>query len=429
MKDYSQLQTEIDHCSKCGGCLVACPIYGELGVETMGSRGRVFQVSQYLQGNLELSKKFAESMSLCLLCKNCTATCPNGVATDQLVLAARKELVDNYGLPIIKKTVFHHLLKSNGRLNFVARLLTVYQRTGLRWLVRKSRLLKVFPADLEAKEKLLPDIQGGWPFRQEVSQRITVENPQKRVAYFTGCMTNYVFQNTGRSVLNVLKENQVEVVIPDQLCCGVPAEASGDAQTTLQLAAENVKHFSGLDVDVIITDCPSCGMALKGYGKKLGTEEAKAFSSKVKDITQFLMHDIELKIPAGNVPVTVTYHDPCHAVRGLKLQKEPRELLKKITGLTLKEMNGANQCCGSAGSFNLSYYQISMKILEKKLKNITDTGAEVVATACPACEMQIGHGVRQNQLTQKVMHPIELLSQAYLAGEEISQPRIKNNNR
>ncbi len=415
--DYSHLQKEIDHCSKCGGCLVACPIYGELGVETMGSRGRVFLFSQYLEGNLELSKKFAEIMSLCLLCKNCTATCPNGVATDQLVLAARKELVGKYGLPLIKKTVFHHLLKSNGRLNLAARLLTVYQRTGLRWLVRKSRLLKVFPSDLEAKEKLLPDIQGGQPFLSEVAQRISVENPQKRIAYFTGCMTNYFFQNTGRSVLNVLKENQVEVFLPDQLCCGVPAEANGDEETMLHLAEKNVKFFSGLEIDAIITDCPSCGMALKEYGEKLGTEEAQVFSSKVKDITQFLMQDIELKIPTSNIPVTVTYHDPCHAVRGLKIQKEPRELLKKIPGLILKEMNGANQCCGSAGSFNLSYYQLSMQILAKKLTNITETGADVVATACPACEMQIGHGVRQNHLPQKVMHPIELLSEAYLAGD------------
>lgn len=413
MKDYSHLQQEIDHCSKCGGCLAACPIYGELQVETAGSRGRVFLFSQFLEGNLQLSEKFAEIMSLCLLCKNCSATCPNGVATDQMVLAARQEIAEKYGLPFIKKTVFHHFLTSEGRLNVAARFLTLYQRSGLRWLVRKTRLLKPFPQDLEKKEKLLPDIQGARPFRKEVDHHFPVENPQKRIAYFTGCMTNYIFQNTGHSVLQVLKENQVEVFIPEQLCCGVPAEASGDGETALKLAKENIRFFSGVNVDAILTDCPSCGMALKEYGEKLGTFEARAFSAKVKDITQFLVQDISFKLPTGEVPLKVTYHDPCHAIRGLKIQKEPRQLLKSIPGLELNEMTGANECCGSAGSFNLSHYQLSMQILNKKLDHIAETQAEVVATACPACEMQLGHGVRNRRMGQKVVHPIELLSQAY----------------
>ncbi len=413
MKDYSHLQKEIDHCSKCGGCTVACPIFTELGVETMSSRARVFLFTQFVEGNLELSDKFKEIMSLCLLCKNCTATCPNGVRTDQLVLAARQAFVEKQGLSFIKRNVFKHLLPYNGRLDLAAGFLRIYQRSGMRWLVRKTRLLKPFPDHLAAKEHILPDIQGNRSFRKEVPTYIQVENPQGRVAYFTGCMTNYIFQNTGRSVLNVLKQNNIEVFIPDQSCCGVPAEASGDVKTALKLAEENVKAFAALEVDAIITDCPSCGMALKEFGEKLGTEEAKAVSAKVRDITQYLMKDISFKAPQGTLPVTVTYHDPCHACRGLMIQKEPREMLKSISGLSIKEMAGANQCCGGAGSFNLSHYELSMQILDKKLKNITDTQAKVVATACPACEMQIGHGVRKENMSQKVMHPIELLSQAY----------------
>ncbi|MDA8228574.1 MAG: (Fe-S)-binding protein [Desulfitobacterium hafniense] len=413
MRDYSQLQKEIDHCSKCGNCLAACPIYGELNIETAGSRARVFLFSQFLEGNLEVTDKFAEIMSLCLLCKNCTATCPNGVATDKLVMAARREVVAKKGLPLIKKTIFHHLLTHNGRLNLAARFLNVYQRSGLRWLARKSGILKVLPGQLSEKENLLPDMQGTSPFRKEFPKLNPVEAPKKKVAYFTGCMTNYVFQNTGRAVLGVLKENEVEVIIPDQICCGVPAEASGDEDTFLKLAEKNVRFFSEYEVDAIITDCPSCGLALMEYGEKLGTEQARKFSEKVKDITEFLVKDIELKTPKGSLPLTVTYHDPCHAIRGMKLQKEPRQLLKNIPGLELREMNGANQCCGSAGSFNLSYYDLSMKILDKKLNNIEKTEAQVVATACPACEMQIGHGVRKKNLPQKVVHPIELLYEAY----------------
>lgn len=413
MIEYSHLQKEIDHCSKCGGCSAFCPIYGELGVETMSSRARVFLFNQFLEGNLELSPKLQDIMSLCLLCKQCTASCPNGVQTDKLVLAARQEFVAKYGLSFIKKNVFKHLLTHNKRLDLVASFLKLYQRSGARWLVRKTRLLNPFPAQLEAKERLLPDIQGNRHFRKSFPKQISVENPRGRVAYFTGCMTNYIFQNTGHSVLNVLRQNQVEVFIPDQSCCGVPAEASGDHATHVKLAEENVKAFAALDVDAIITDCPSCGTALKEYGQLLGTEEAKAVSSKVKDITQYLTGDFELIPPQKTLPVTVTYHDPCHACRGLMIQKEPRELLKSITGLKIVEMTGANKCCGSAGSFNLSHYDLSMQILDNKLKNILDTKAEIVSTACPACEMQIGHGLRNKNMTQKIVHPIELLSQAY----------------
>lgn len=413
MNDYSHLQKEIDHCSKCGGCTAVCPVFGELGVETMGSRARVFLFSAFLEGNLPISDKFGEVMSLCLLCKQCTATCPNGVQTDKLVLAARREFVKKHGLSLIKKNVFKHLLTHNKRLDVVASFLNLYQRSGLRWLVRKTRLLKPFPDHLAEKEHILPYIQGSRPFRKAFPKHIPVENPQGRVAYFTGCVTNYIFQNTGRSVLNVLKRNHVEVFIPEQFCCGVPAEASGDEATHLKLAEENVKAFAALEVDAIITDCPSCGMALKEYGELLGTEEAKSVSSKVRDITQYLMKEIHFTPPQGKLPMTVTYHDPCHACRGLMIQKEPREMLKTISGLNLKEMAGANQCCGGAGSFNLSHYELSMQILSKKLQNIADTKAEVVATACPACEMQIGHGIRKEGMTQTVAHPIELLSQAY----------------
>jgi glycolate oxidase iron-sulfur subunit len=186
VKDYSHLQKEIDHCSKCGGCTVACPIFTELGVETMSSRARVFLFTQFVEGNLELSDKFEEIMSLCLLCKNCTATCPNGVRTDQLVLAARQAFVEKQGLSFIKRNVFKHLLPYNGRLDLAAGFLRVYQRSGMRWLVRKTRLLRPFPDHLAAKEHILPDIQGNRPFRKEVQTHIQVENPQGRVAYLRG---------------------------------------------------------------------------------------------------------------------------------------------------------------------------------------------------------------------------------------------------
>lgn len=419
-RDVAVLQKEIDRCSKCGGCQAYCPVYEELRVETAVARGRVYLLSRFLEGNLEISDKFAEIMALCLLCKNCVANCPNGVAVDKLVLAARREIVTQKGLPPLKRIIFHHVLTSPRRLNLLTGFAKVYQRSGLRWLVRQGQ---AFPglSGLVAKENLLPEI-AGQSLRQSLPSYIKVTGAKRRVAYFTGCMTNYVFQNTGLALVNVLQQNGVEVMIPEQYCCGVPAETSGDLATAQKLAKANIDAFAPLQVDTILTDCPSCAVSLREYGEKLGSKEAWEFSAKVRDITEFLTKDIELKKPEGSLPVKVTYHDPCHALRGLNLKEEPRELLKMIPELKLAEMDGPPKCCGSAGSFNLSHYELSMRILDKKLNSIKKTGAETVVTACPACRIQISHGLKQSKQAVTVVHPLELLSQSYAAGPRGEKP-------
>lgn len=408
--DLSVWQQEVDRCSKCGGCQAYCPVYQELGLETTVARGRVYLFGQLLDGKIEINNKFAEIMSLCLLCKNCVANCPNGVAVDKLVLAARREIAVKNGLPALKKLIFNHVLLSPSRLRLLAGFAQVYRRSGLRWLVRQSGAVPGLSA-LVAKEKLLPDI-GTKSLRQSLPSYIKIKGAQRRVAYFTGCMSNFVFQSTGFALVHVLQENGIEVRLPEQYCCGVPAETSGDLATALKLAQANVSAFAPYQVDAIIADCPSCTLALKQYGEKLGSGEARAFSAKVRDIAEFLTSDIELKQPEGSIPLKITYHDPCHALRGLNIKQAPRELLGTIPGLDLQEL-AAPQCCGAAGSFNLSHYELSMRILNKKIDSVKQTGAETVVTPCPSCRLQISHGLRLQNLSTTVVHPLELLSEAY----------------
>jgi glycolate oxidase iron-sulfur subunit len=226
-------------------------------------------------------------------------------------------------------------------------------------------------------------------------------------------MTNYIYLATGRAVLNVLRRQGVEVVIPEQWCCGIPALASGDQQTAAELARKNGESFRQANAEAIISDCASCGSMLQEYGDLLGTAEAREFSSKALDFSQFLQQAVTFK--AGDRPVRqmVTYHDPCHLKRGQGVSEAPRKLLQSVPGLTFKEMKDPDRCCGAAGSFNLTYYDLSQRVGRQKAENIVETGADIVVTGCPSCMMQIGHLLERRGAPQQVVHLAEVLNQSY----------------
>ena len=200
--DEKTIKEYLNRCSKCGGCMAACPLFAETQMEPLVARGKLFLIKNYLDGNLDLSKKMMELMSLCLLCKACTDQCPNSIPVDQLVLSIRQEIAQHKGISFVKKNIFQHFLQNNGRLNIAAKMANLYQRSGLQWLVRKSGIL-VYWEGIWLKEKLLPR----WlvPFGNQVHQVDIGEQSQMRVAYYTGCLTNYVFPQTGHAVLEIEK--------------------------------------------------------------------------------------------------------------------------------------------------------------------------------------------------------------------------------
>jgi glycolate oxidase iron-sulfur subunit len=241
--------------------------------------------------------------------------------------------------------------------------------------------------------------------------------------------------NIGDATLDVLNELGVEVIVPGkQGCCGLPALNSGDIKTAREQALKVLEVFGDLDVDFITASCATCSSALKAYLKKLLDEEGEdvrskveALSFKVRDITELLVRELKVEngdwrkkgcVPiyserglsssSGAVPI-VTYHDPCHLSRYQGIKDEPRALIEAV-GVEFREMTNPCSCCGLGGSFNLKHYDFSMEINRYKTQHIEDSGADIVATACPGCILQLRDGLHRGKVKKKVVHVVELLA-------------------
>ncbi|MEW6243767.1 MAG: (Fe-S)-binding protein [Bacillota bacterium] len=412
MEKLTDLKTQIDRCSKCGNCQSVCPLYAVEKRETHVARGKIFLLDRLTDGQTRWTKRLQEVMSTCLLCRTCVTNCPNEVQAERLIRAAREEAGSTLGLSFWKKSAFHFLLTSGGRLNLLARLLWVYERSGIQKLVRSSGLLGQLPWGLAEKESALPRAASR-AFSSQVPQVVTAHTPRMRVAYFYGCMTNHAYTGTGHSTVRVLTQNGASVVLPRQLCCGLPALASGDRGTAERLARENIRLLSQTPFDYVVTDCASCGSMLKEYGELLGDGAAVPFSAKVKDVTELLAGP--LGFTPGPVPfrAKITYHDPCHLKRYQGIYTQPRALLSAVQGISFTEMKHADACCGSAGSFNITHYRLSTAVGGQKAANVMKSGAESVATGCPACRLQIERCLKAAGSRISVLHTVDVLASTY----------------
>lgn len=392
----------IARCGRCGKCRSVCPVFQVLQDEPVVARGKVQLYKAILKGSLEQTERYRQIISHCLLCRQCEVYCPNGVPIAKLVLKAREEAVNKLSLPFVKKNVLQQFLTDNGKLNLAARGLAFYQQSKLRNLIRKTGIL---PKGWLEKELLLPPIAAK-PLRSILPEIIsTTGSPRMKLGYFTGCMSNYIYTGTGKNVVAILNAAKCEVIIPKQLCCGMPALASGERNAFLNMAEKNVASFRNAGVDALIVDCATCGSAWKHDYPAAGLY----LPFPVYDISEFLA-SIDMYPGHFQKPVRVTYHDPCHLARYQGITKQPRELLRSIEGIELVEMKGADTCCGASGSFQLEHYTISRAIGVKKRAAIMETGADMVATGCPSCRMQIERTLKEAGSNIQVVHTVDLLS-------------------
>jgi glycolate oxidase iron-sulfur subunit len=410
-------ESSYHNCIRCGLCLAACPTYREYLKETASPRGRVALTRKGLEGQLELSPHLVEQMYSCFACMACNDLCPVGIRPADLALSMR-HVQEQLHPARWKQWLFAGLLSHAGRMELAAWPLRFYEKLGIRRFVYWLGLNRLLPKKLRDLEAMLPRIPQR-PLRRILPEITKPYGEERhRVGFFLGCAQSLLFADQSAATLRVLARNGCTVITPKEIeCCGMPAKGYGRMDLVEKQARHNIAVFEGCKVDVIVTDCATCGSTLKDYGALLAADpewaaRAKAFGQKVRDISEFLSQ-IPLVKPAKRIEARVTYHDPCHLRRGQQVWKEPRKLLSLIDGLELVELLEADWCCGSAGSQLITHYDTSSKVLDRKIDNVAKTEARILASGCPGCQMQLNTGLQRRGLPIRVVHPVTLLDEAY----------------
>jgi glycolate oxidase iron-sulfur subunit len=413
-------QFDLDRCVHCGLCLNACPTYRDLGLEMDSPRGRVYQMAQVAAG-APITESYIGHIDLCLACRGCETACPSGVPYGRMVEAARAEIETNRKRGLIargvRSLVFGRLLQSRRALSIAGTMLYLFEASGMKFLARGIGSIGML-GKLGALLDLSPAAEPPF-FFSHIGENLPAHGKERyRVAFLAGCIANVAFARLNEATVRVLRKNGCRVDIPGrQGCCGALHLHSGLRADAEALARRNVEALTDGKYDAIITNAAGCGSTLKEYGELLQTDAARGFASKVRDVTEFLA-SIDLNRDMGEVKATVTYQDSCHLAHGQRIRSAPRKLLTAIPGVTLREMRGADICCGSAGVYNVVQNEMSMRVLETKMEAVNAAGAEVVATANPGCMLQLQAGVRAHGKGQRVMHVVELLDEAYAAGSD-----------
>jgi glycolate oxidase iron-sulfur subunit len=420
--DYSVLQ----QCIHCGMCLPTCPTYVETKEERNSPRGRIALMRAIADGELEVTKAFGEEMYYCLGCLACTSACPAGVNYAELFETARAD-VEKSGVLASPKRDFVRwitlrvLFTRPRLLRLVGRAFWLWQASGLQSLARRSGLTKLLPKNLRRLEPQAPTIRPHFS-HQLIRPVETPAKPKRRVLVLTGCVQDLAFSEVNRATVDVLLANGCEVHTPPvQPCCGSLHAHDGDTDTARLLARRQLDLVNPSDYDAIISNAGGCGSHLRAYGHLLHDDPAYAsraatWSRKLRDIHEYLV-EINFRKPASTAAAsTVTYHESCHLCHGQKVSAQPREILRSLPGVELRECAEAQWCCGSAGIYNITQPETSAWLQDRKLGHLAATGAQVIATANPGCHLQIQGGLAQHlHAGTEVVHPIVLLARAYAA--------------
>jgi len=420
--DYGLLQ----QCMHCGMCLPTCPTYVTTLRERNSPRGRIAWMRAIADRELEVSTAFADEMSYCLGCLACQTACPAGVQYGRLFEVARHD-IEVSGVAATpsrrwwRTLTLRLLFFSPRRLRLAGRLLRWYQASGAEQLARRVGLTRLLPGSLRRLEPQTP------PMARQFSNALIAPTEQPRsdakyrVALLTGCIQDLVFPDINRDTADVLLANGCVVDTPaSQGCCGSLHAHNGEHAMAQQLARTLIDQFPPDRYDAIISNAGGCGSHLRQFGLLLQddgayAERARAWDTKLRDVHEWL-DGIGCRVPARgpfDAPATITYHDSCHLAHGQRVTKPPRSILNLLPDITVRELAESTWCCGSAGVYAITQPDQADLLLQRKVKHIAATGASLVATANPGCQLQIARGLRETGAAVRVTHPVSLLALAY----------------
>ncbi|HEX5435297.1 MAG TPA: heterodisulfide reductase-related iron-sulfur binding cluster [Candidatus Angelobacter sp.] len=407
----------IDECVHCGFCLPACPTYVLWGDEMDSPRGRIYMIKKASAGEAPLDGQFRQHMDHCLGCMACMTACPSGVHYNMLIEPARAQIERNvrrsFGESLLRKIIFA-TFPHPGRLRLLALPLLVYQKSGLRRVVRACALPKLLPKRLAAMEDLLPEVSAD--ILDRLPARVVPKSaPRRRVGMLSGCVQRVFFSKVNAATARVLAAEGCEVIIPsEQACCGALMTHSGLEREAAELAKRMIAVFEAANVDTVVINSAGCGSSMKEYGYLLRDDpawagRAAAFAAKCKDISELLC---ELEPQAKRHPLEgrIAYHDACHLQHAQGIRTQPRQLLSAIPQLEVAEIPEASLCCGSAGVYNLLQPETAAELGSRKVENLMTTHADAVVSANPGCLLQIMSSMRKRGLkTLPTFHMVELL--------------------
>ena len=400
-------------CVHCGLCAEACPTYVVTRSEMDSPRGRIYLMKSIAEGRIDLDADAARHLDLCLGCRGCETACPSGVHYGRLIEGARSFVERHHRRDVVdrfKRRAVGAIFPYPNRLRALLTPLKVADRLGLRPALRA-----ITPRVIRDWLDLLPPLEhDSRPLAGEAT--IAPRKDAPTVVVHHGCVAQVLANSETLNSERLLGAAGYRVVqLEPTTCCGALDLHSGNASRARDFARANVRALKNSGADAIVSAASGCSVAIAEYGGLLEdepqfAEEARAVSSKVRDLSSLL-----LDAPASSkreFQCRVTYHDACHLAHGLGVREAPRKLLASIPGVTLIEMTESDLCCGSAGSYNLTEPAMARELARRKADNIVAIGADCVVLANPGCEFQIAAELRRRNSKIKVVHLADFLAMA-----------------
>jgi glycolate oxidase iron-sulfur subunit len=418
--DSTAIDDKTMKCIRCGFCLDACPTFRLTGQETKSPRGRIYLVRSWRENIIPFDENVVDALDTCLGCRACETACPSGVEYGAILEMARAHIEAEHLRPSLQSFARVQMLNTLTNPNL---LVASLKAAGLFGKLTKGKMPGFAAKMLSGSSEVaanLPTAQGEAKIHSLPERSPATGVKRHTVGVLAGCVMRVLFGGTNAATVRVLQANACEVVAPKAAgCCGALHLHTGFHKDGLDRAQALIDAFAPFmdELDAIVINSAGCGSTMKEYGDLFADDpvycqKAKAFAAKVCDISEWLMR-IGLAPFPGRLDATVSYHDACHLAHGQKVRVQPRQLIQQIPGVKFVEMDESDTCCGSAGIYNITQPQMARQLLDRKIANLRETGATIIATGNPGCLAWIQQGAQEAGLNVRICHPVELLDEAY----------------